>query len=62
MVYIVDDNQSRETSLSLYRYVCHHVVGTEETVKTRRMLHTMRDNQSKVFGITFIGYVESQIL
>ena len=44
MVYIVDDNQSRETSLSLYRYVCHHVVGTEKTVKTRRLLNTINDN------------------
>jgi hypothetical protein len=44
MLYIVDDNQSRETSLSLYRYVCHHVVGTEKTVKTRRLLNTINDN------------------
>ena len=44
MVYIVDDIHSRDTSLSLYRYVCHHVVGTEETVKTRRMLNAIHDN------------------
>lgn len=47
LVYIVDDNQSRDTSLSFYRYVCHHVFGTEETVKTRRMLNAIRDNLSK---------------
>jgi hypothetical protein len=31
--------------------VCHHVVGTEETVRTRRMLNIIRDNlyKSKVF-------------
>jgi hypothetical protein len=51
LFYVVDDNQSRDTSLSLYRYVCHHVVGTEETVRTRRMLNIIRDNlcKSKVF-------------
>ena len=51
MVYVVGDNQSRDTSLSLYRYVCHHVVGTEKTIQTRRMLNIIRDNlcKSKVF-------------
>ena len=44
LVYILEYNQSRDISLSLYRYVCHHVVGSEETVKTRRMLHTMGEN------------------
>ena len=44
LVYIVEYNQSRDISLSLYRYVCHHVVGSEEAVKTRRMFHTMGDN------------------
>ena len=44
MVYIVDDIHSRDTSLSLYRYVCHHVVGTEETVKTRILLYAIYDN------------------
>ena len=44
MFYIVEYNQSRDISLSLYRYLCHHVVGSEETVKTRRMFHTMGDN------------------
>ena len=44
LVYIVEYNQSRDISLSLYRYLCHHVVGSEEAVKTRRMFHTMGDN------------------
>ena len=44
MLYIVDDIQLRDTSLSLYRYVCHHVIGTEETVKTRRVFNTIMDN------------------
>ena len=44
LLYIVDDIQSRDTSLSLYRYACHHVVGTEETVQTRRMFNTIMDN------------------
>ena len=52
LVYIVEYNQSRDISLSLYRYVCHHVVGSEETVKTRRMFHTMGDNlcHNKVYS------------
>ena len=31
--------------------MCHHVVGTEETVKTRRMLNAINDNldHNKVF-------------
>jgi len=44
LVYIVDDIHSRDTSLSLYRYLCHHVVGTEETVKTRIVLNAINDN------------------
>ena len=52
MVYIVEYNQSSDISLSLYRYVCHHIVGSEETVKTRRMFHAIKDNlyHSKVFN------------
>jgi hypothetical protein len=30
-------------SLSLYQFVCHHIVGSEETVKTKRTLNTIRD-------------------
>ena len=57
MVYIVEYNQSRDTSLSLYRYVCHHIVGSEETVKTRRMFLTMKDNlcHNKVFNVITSG-------
>jgi hypothetical protein len=54
IIYIVEDIQSRDTSLSLYRYLCYYVVGTEETVETRKMLHTMRDNQRKFTVVTQI--------
>jgi hypothetical protein len=30
----------------LYQFVCLHIVGTEETVKTKRMFNTIRDNPS----------------
>jgi hypothetical protein len=33
-------------SLSLYKFVCRHIVGSEETVKTKRTLNTIRDNLS----------------
>lgn len=33
-------------SLSLYQFVCRHVVGSEETVNTKRTLNTIRDNLS----------------
>jgi hypothetical protein len=31
-------------SLSLYKFVCDHIVGSEETVKTKRTFNTIRDN------------------
>ena len=33
-------------SLSLYQFVCRHIVGSEETVKTKRTLITIDDNLS----------------
>ena len=33
-------------SLSLYKFVCRHIVGSEETVKTKRTFNTFRDNLS----------------
>jgi hypothetical protein len=33
-------------SLSLYQFVCRHIVGSEETVKTKRTFNTIRDNLS----------------
>jgi hypothetical protein len=46
MLLLVKLQYNCETAL------CHHVVGSEETVKTRRMLHTMRDNllHNKVYN------------
>ena len=32
------------TSLSLYQFVCRHIVGSEETVKTKRVFNTICDN------------------
>jgi hypothetical protein len=33
-------------SLSLYQFVCRHIVGSEETVKTKRTFNTIRDTLS----------------
>jgi hypothetical protein len=33
-------------SLSLYKFVCRHIVGSEETVKTKRTFNTINDNLS----------------
>ena len=44
--FIVDYITSRDTSLSLYQFLCHHIVGSEETVKTKRTFNTIRDNMS----------------
>jgi tetratricopeptide (TPR) repeat protein len=44
--FIVDYITSRDTSLSLYQFLCHHIVGSEETVKTKRTFNTIRDNLS----------------
>jgi hypothetical protein len=42
--FIVDYITSRDTSLSLYQFLCHHIVGSEETVKTKRTFNTIKDN------------------
>jgi hypothetical protein len=42
--FIVDYITSRDTSLSLYLFLCHHIVGSEETVKTKRTFNTIKDN------------------
>jgi hypothetical protein len=34
-------------SLSLYKFVCRHIVGSEETVKAKRTFNTIRDNLSR---------------
>jgi hypothetical protein len=44
--FIVANITSRDISLSLYQFACHHVVGTEETVKTKRTFNTIRDYMS----------------
>ena len=53
--FIVDNITSRDTSLSLYKFVCRHIVGSEETVKTKRIFNTITDDLSvieKLFQIT----------
>lgn len=44
----------RDISLSLYQFVCHHSVGSEETVKTKRTFNTIRDNLTSIENITHI--------
>ena len=44
--FIVANTTSRDMSLSLYQFVCRHIVGSEETVKTKRAFNTIRDNLS----------------
>jgi hypothetical protein len=44
--FIVANITSRDMSLSLYQLACRHIVGSEETVNTKRMFITIRDNLS----------------
>ncbi|XP_071147323.1 uncharacterized protein [Mytilus edulis] len=41
-------------SLALYRYLCHNIVGTEEHVKTIRLMNTVRDNFSSSKSFTCV--------
>ncbi|CAG2196226.1 unnamed protein product [Mytilus edulis] len=41
-------------SLALYHYLCHNIVGTEEHVKTIRLMNTVRDNLSSSKSFTCI--------
>ena len=43
---IVANITSRDMSLSLYQFVCRHIVGSEETVKTKRTFNRFRDSLS----------------
>ena len=47
-LFIVANITSRDISLSLslYQFACQHIVGSEETVKTKRTFNTIRDNLS----------------
>ena len=45
-LFIVVNITPRDISLSLYKFVCHHIVGSEETVKTKRTFNTIKDNLS----------------
>ncbi|XP_063416235.1 uncharacterized protein LOC134697879 [Mytilus trossulus] len=40
------ESTTKNESIALYRYLCQNIVGTEEHVKTVRMLNTIRDNLS----------------
>ena len=44
--FIIANIKPRDMSLSLFQFVCHHIVGSEETVKTKRTFNTINDNLS----------------
>ena len=52
--FIVANITPRDMSLSLYQFVCHHIVGSEETVKTKRTFNTIRDYLSTKQGLVQI--------
>ena len=54
LILFLDDVTSRDVSLSLYQFLCHHIVGTEETVKTKRTFNTIRDDISSNETLTQI--------
>lgn len=37
------------TSLALYQFMCQHIVGTEKTVKTKRILNNAKDSISSKY-------------
>ncbi|XP_052083053.1 uncharacterized protein LOC127720503 [Mytilus californianus] len=41
-------------SLALYRYLCQHIVGTEDHVKRIRMMNAVKDRMDSTKNITFI--------
>ncbi|CAG2194704.1 unnamed protein product [Mytilus edulis] len=41
---LVYKSATHDTSVDLYRFMCQHIVGTEEQVKTVRMMNSVRDN------------------
>ncbi|XP_071147331.1 uncharacterized protein [Mytilus edulis] len=56
-VGLKEDHQDTITpniSLALYNYLCHNIVGTEEHVKTVRLMNTVRDNLSSNKSLTWI--------
>ncbi|CAG2210586.1 unnamed protein product [Mytilus edulis] len=38
------DTETKTISLALYRYMCQNIVGSENHVKTMRLINTVRDN------------------
>ena len=44
--FIIANITSRNMSLSLYQFVCRHIVGGEKTVNTKRTFNTINDNLS----------------
>jgi len=52
--FIVDYITSRDTSLSLYQFLCHNIVGSEETVKTKRTFNSIKDNLAYSKGLIVI--------
>ena len=46
LLLIADNIATRDISLTLYPFLCHHIVGTDETKKIKRTFNTIRDNLS----------------
>ena len=57
---IVDYITSRDTSLSLYTFLCHHIVGSEETVKTKRTFNSIKDNLE--YGMLFTTITRTEYI
>ncbi|CAC5409031.1 unnamed protein product [Mytilus coruscus] len=47
-MFIITESATMSISSALYRYICHNIVGTEEHVKTIRMMNTIRDHLSTI--------------
>ncbi|VDH98713.1 Hypothetical predicted protein, partial [Mytilus galloprovincialis] len=45
--FIIIDESTQNVSLALYRYMCQNIVGSEERIKTIRMMNTVRDNLTR---------------
>ncbi|VDI47792.1 Hypothetical predicted protein [Mytilus galloprovincialis] len=50
------ETDTTTVSLALYRYLCQNIVGTENSVKTIRLMNTVRDN---VTNTKFLGTITS---
>ncbi|VDI49266.1 cyclic GMP-AMP synthase, partial [Mytilus galloprovincialis] len=48
------DSINPNTSIALYRYLCQHIVGTEDHVKQVRLMNAVRDNMQNFKNVTII--------